>query len=141
MRPILAAHLAHSEGAGPEESNHTLGIEELQAADMQFFAAYLDGAAVGCAGLKTLPDGTSEVKSVHVTAAARGQGIARRLMDYLAQVAKAEGRTALVLETGADHLTEYAAARKLYEALGYTYCGPICGYEVDYDSAFMRLDL
>ncbi|MEM9124700.1 MAG: GNAT family N-acetyltransferase, partial [Pseudomonadota bacterium] len=39
------------------------------------------------------------------------------------------------------HLPEYDAARKLYEALGYSYCGPIFGYTPDPNSAFMRLTL
>ena len=63
------------------------------------------------------------------------------IMNHLADLARAEGVSALVLETGANHLSEYDAARKLYETLGYSYCGPIYGYDADPNSAFMRLDL
>ncbi len=141
LRPVVQAHFAHSEIAGPAESNHTMNAEALAGPGMRFWAMYDDGQPVGCGALKTLPDGTAEVKSVHVLSQARGRGLARAMMEYLADLARAEGLSALVLETGAAHLPEYDAARKLYEALGYSYCGPIFGYETDPNSAFMRLGL
>ncbi|MEW2918024.1 GNAT family N-acetyltransferase [Ruegeria sp. ANG10] len=141
MRPIIQAHLAHSWDATPQTSNHTLDVDALREPGIRFWALYEEGKPLGCGALKALPDGTSEVKSVHVVTAARGRGLARVIMTYLADLARSEGVTALVLETGAAHLTEYDAARKLYESLGYTYCGPIFGYEADPNSAFMRLGL
>ncbi len=141
LRPIIESHLAHSWEATPQTSNHTLDVEALRAPEIRFWGVFEDDVALGCGALKTLPDGTAEVKSVHVVSSARGRGLAREIMTYLADLAKAEGISALVLETGAAHLSEYDAARKLYEALGYSYCGPIFGYEEDPNSAFMRLAL
>ena len=141
LRPVVEAHFAHSQTAGPAESNHTMDAEALSGPGMRFWAMYDASRSVGCGALKTLPDGTAEVKSVHIISAARGRGLARTMMNHLAELAQGEGVTALVLETGADHLPEYEAARKLYEALGYSYCGPIFGYEDDPNSAFMRLAL
>ncbi|GAA6159454.1 GNAT family N-acetyltransferase [Ruegeria sp. HU-ET01832] len=141
VRQLVQAHFAHSETAGPAESNHTMDAQGLAGPDMRFWAVYNDSGPVGCGALKTLPDGTAEVKSVHVLSSERGKGLAREIMNHLANLARAEGVSALVLETGAAHLGEYDAARKLYEALGYAYCGPIYGYEADPNSAFMRLDL
>lgn len=141
LRPIIQAHLSHSWGATPQTSNHTLDVDALREPGIRFWALYEAGKAMGCGALKTLPDGTAEVKSVHVVAAARGRGLAQVIMTYLADLARAEGVSALVLETGAAHLSEYEAARKLYEALGYSYCGPIFGYDDDPNSAFMRLAL
>ena len=141
LRPVIEAHFAHSEQAGPAESNHTMGPEALSGEDIRFWGLFEEGRALGCGALKTLPDGTAEVKSVHVVEAARGRGFARVMMAYLADLAANEGTKALVLETGAAHLPDYDAARKLYEALGYSYCGPIYGYEDDPNSAFMRLAL
>ncbi|WP_377191173.1 GNAT family N-acetyltransferase [Ruegeria meonggei] len=141
LRPIIQAHLAHSWGATPQTSNHTLDVDALREPGIRFWALYEAGKAMGCGALKTLPDGTAEVKSVHVVAAARGRGLAQVIMTYLADLARTEGVSALVLETGAAHLSEYEAARKLYEALGYSYCGPIFGYDDDPNSAFMRLAL
>ncbi|KUJ76223.1 acetyltransferase [Ruegeria marisrubri] len=141
LRPILQAHLAHSAQAGPAESNHTMDADALREPGVRFWALYDDGVPLGCGALKALPDGTAEVKSVHVLAAARGRGLARVMMDHLAEQARESGASALVLETGAAHLAEYDAARKLYEALGYSYCDPIYGYAEDPNSAFMRLAL
>ncbi|MCF6233070.1 MAG: GNAT family N-acetyltransferase [Rhodobacteraceae bacterium] len=94
---------------------------------------------VACGALKSLPDGTTEVKSVHVDALARGRGLARVLMVHLVGTAKSDGYSALVLETGT--MDEYSAARGLYEALGFVYCDPIFGYGPASNSAFMRLPL
>ncbi len=141
MHPVVEAHFAHSQSAGPAESNHTMSAADLGGPGVRFWALYDDGHPLGCGALKALPDGTAEVKSVHILQAARGRGLARKMMDHLADSARAEGVSALVLETGAAHLSEYDAARKLYEALGYSYCGPIPGYSADPNSAFMRLAL
>ncbi len=141
LRPVVEAHFAHSETAGPAESNHTMDAEGLAGPGIRFWAMYEDGQAIGCGALKALPDGTAEVKSVHVIASARGRGLARGMMTRLAEIAQHEGVAALVLETGAENLPGYDAARKLYESLGYSYCGPIFGYEDDPNSAFMRLGL
>ncbi|WP_298935220.1 GNAT family N-acetyltransferase [uncultured Ruegeria sp.] len=141
LRPIIEAHLAHSWDATPQTSNHTLDVDALREPGIRFFALYDEGQPLGCGALKTLPDHTAEVKSVHILATARGRGLARVMMTHLTDMARAEGILALVLETGAAHLTEYDAARKLYETLGYSYCEPIYGYDHDPNSAFMRLAL
>nr|WP_170332215.1 GNAT family N-acetyltransferase [Ruegeria arenilitoris] len=141
LRPVVQAHFAHSETAGPAESNHTMDADSLAGPGTRFWALYESDQPLGCGALKTLPDGTAEVKSVHIISQARGRGLARVMMNHLAELARAEGVSALVLETGAAHLTEYDAARKLYEALGYSYCEPIFGYTNDPNSAFMRLAL
>ena len=141
LRPVIEAHFAHSETAGPSESNHTLDSQSLAEHGVRFWAMYEGDRVIGCGALKALSDGTAEVKSVHVVSDARGRGLAKVLMTHLADVARADGLAALVLETGAEHLSDYAAARQLYERLGYSYCGPIPGYERDPNSAFMRLAL
>lgn len=141
LRPVVQAHFLHSQTAGPAESNHTIAANALGDSNIRFWALYEDGQVLGCGALKALPDGTAEVKSVHVLSGARGRGLARAIMDHLASVARTEGISALVLETGATHLPGYDAARKLYERLGYSYCGPIPGYADDPNSAFMVLGL
>jgi len=60
-------------------------------------------------------------------------------MAHMITVARDDGVDALVLETG--HSEAYAPARRLYETLGFVYCGPIPGYEPDPNSVFMRLGL
>lgn len=141
MRPVVEAHFAHSQSAGPAESNHTMNGADLRGLGIRFWAMFDGEQPVGCGALKALPNGTAEVKSVHIISEARGRGLARVMMDHLASTARENGVLALVLETGAAHLPGYDAARKLYETLGYSYCGPIHGYSADPNSAFMRLAL
>lgn len=139
MRPLIDAHLAHSWDATPQTSNHTFDVDALNVPDIRLWAAFDGLIVLGCGALKSLPDGTAEVKSVHVAAAARKRGVARALMDHMILLARDEKCAALVLETGT--MEEYAAARVLYEKLGFSYCAPIYGYEADPNSAFMRLAL
>ncbi len=139
VRPLVEAHLSHSQAATPQTSNHTMDVQALRAPDIRFWALSDESGAVGCGALKTLPNAAAEVKSVHIARAARGRGLGRVIMMYLIKAARLEGTKALVLETGT--MEEYNAARGLYEALGFTYCGPIPGYDPDPNSAFMRLGL
>ncbi|OUS33191.1 GNAT family N-acetyltransferase [Rhodobacterales bacterium 56_14_T64] len=141
LRALIEANLAHGAVAGPADSDHTFGVEDLCQENVRFWALFDGDVALGCGAYKALPDGSAEVKSVFVSDAARGKGCARKIMSRLAEEARKDGITALVLETGSELCPEYDAARRLYEKLGYAYCGPIFGYQDDANSAFMRLDL
>lgn len=141
LRPLLDAHAAHGAAAAPAESNHTLDASGLKGPGLRFWVLREDGNPLACGALKDLPDGTAEVKSVHVAEAARGRGLARIMMAHLAGAARASGAAALVLETGSSLCPGYDAARRLYKALGYSTCPPIHGYTEDPMSVFMRLEL
>lgn len=138
---MIASHLSHARNANPPGSDHTMDIDELIDPEVRFWGFYDGTTAVGCGALKQLADGTSEVKSVHVIADARGRGLGRQIMAFLADTARSEGSPALVLETGSALLPRYDAARGLYLALGYEHCDPIPGYATDPNSVFLRLPL
>jgi GNAT superfamily N-acetyltransferase len=72
--------------------------------------ARLDGEAVGCGALKRLDDTTGEIKRVWVSPAARGMGVAARLMDRLEALAGEMGCRRVLLDTNRT-LTE---AKALY---------------------------
>jgi len=76
--------------------------------------AYRGEEAVACGGV-THHDGWSEVKRVWVADAARGLGLARRLMSALEEDAIRNGNAVVRLDTN-RHLVE---ARALYLSLGY----------------------
>ena len=83
-----------------------------------YLVAHDDGRVLGGAGLRWLAtEGTTmgEVKHLHVTTAARGQGIGERLMRDLEARAVEHGCTAMRLDTRSDLL----ASRRLYDRLGY----------------------
>lgn len=74
------------------------------AADMRpprgsFFTAHADGLPLGCVGLKGTGTPTAEIKRLWVAPAARGQGLARRLMAAVEARAGALGITTLRLDT------------------------------------------
>lgn len=77
--------------------------------------ARLDGEALGCGALKALGDGVGEIKRMWVAPAARGLGIAQRLLDALEQQAHSMALHTLRLDTNRTLLE----ARALYARNGY----------------------
>ena len=75
-----------------------------------------DGASLGCAGLQGKGGALAEIKRVWIAPAARGQGLARRLMDQAETGARALGLTTLRLDTNRA-LPEAIA---MYHRLGWT---------------------
>ncbi|MBN8900978.1 MAG: GNAT family N-acetyltransferase, partial [Rhodospirillales bacterium] len=92
-----------------------------EAADMirprgVFLLAMSDGLPIGCVGLKGGAAGTAEVKRLWVAPAARGIGLARRLMTAVETAARELDITLLRLDTNRV-LTE---AMQLYARTGWT---------------------
>jgi GNAT superfamily N-acetyltransferase len=87
--------------------------------DAAWLVAYLDGAAVGCGGLRTLAPGVGEIKRMFVSGPARGRGLGRHLLRALEARAAAAGHAQVRLLT-TPMLSEACA---LYAADGYTEVG------------------
>ena len=83
--------------------------------DAAWIVAYVDGAPVGCGGLRTLAPATGEIKRMFVSAPARGRGLGRRLLRALEARAVAAGHARVRLLT-TPMLNEACA---LYAAEGY----------------------
>jgi putative acetyltransferase len=81
------------------EQHHALGFDQLFADDVRFFAAWLDGDAVGCGGV-ALDDGFAEVKRMYTRPAARRLGVAASVLRRLEDEARSAGYSVLRLETG-----------------------------------------
>ena len=81
----------------------------------RFLVAWSDEMPIGCVALKRLAGTTGEVKRLWVAAAARGQGLARRLMVSIEADARAMGLRSLKLET--NHVLTEAVA--LYRDMGW----------------------
>ncbi len=86
-----------------------------------FRVLLLDGALVGCGGIRAHAPGVGEVKRMYVVPAARGCGLGRTLLHGLEDAGRELGLVRLVLETG-DAQPE---AVSLYRASGWA---PIDGY-------------
>ncbi|HUF32745.1 MAG TPA: GNAT family N-acetyltransferase [Acidimicrobiales bacterium] len=80
-----------------------------------YLVAWVDGAAVGCAGLRRHGPTTGEIKRMWTAPAARGTGVARALLAALEDEARRLGYRAVRLETG----TGQPEAIRLYASAGY----------------------
>ena len=136
---LLAVHAETMLSASPAESCHFLPLEGLRVPEVTFWSMWDEGALVGCGALKDLGDGTGEIKSMHAREHLRGRGLGRQMLEHIIAEAKVRGYAALLLETGS--MDAFLPARRLYEAYGFTCCGPFGSYVPDPNSAFMRLDL
>ena len=97
----------------PEDNFTDFGPAEGEGA---LLVARLDGAAVGCGGLRLRGPDVAEVKRMFVRPEARGRGVARAVLAAVEAMARELGARRLVLETG-DRQYE---AVGLYEAAGFT---------------------
>ena len=102
------------------------GASELSAPGGEFIVGWRDGEAICCGGIKDLGGGACEIKKMYVAPEARGQGIARALLDELENRARRRGYEIARLDTG----PRQPHARSLYEAEGYAAIGNFNGNPV-----------
>lgn len=139
VRALLERHLALMSEETPPEDVHALDVDGLLDPAVAFFSARSGGVLLGVAALKQLDARHAEVKSMHTASEARGQGVARALLDHLLGVARARGLERVSLETGTQ--AGFSAAHALYATAGFEVCGPFADYRPSVNSAFMTLAL
>jgi len=134
VRELIGELDAYLYSLYPAENVYALDIASLCHPSV-LFAVVRDtaGAPVGCGAIVIKPE-YAEIKRVYVRPQARGQGVARRLMETLEAKAVQNGCRALMLETGPTQ----AEALALYERLGYQSRGPFGAYPDDPFSIFMQ---
>jgi len=117
----------------PPESHHGIDLNALCRPDVRF-AVVRDarGVALAC-GAVVLERTQAELKRMYVDPAFRGRGIGRVLLGFLEQAAAEHGCNQLLLETGVRQVE----AIGLYEAAGFTHCGPFGNYQPDPHSVFL----
>ncbi len=136
---LIKVHTAYGDAHYPSESNSHVYLEEYDESGVVLLGAWKDIECVGIAGLKSLTDDHGELKSMHVLEQARGYGVGSRLIDAVIEEASKRGHRRLSLETGSRDAS--AAARKLYEKLGFDYCRPFGDYTDDPECVFMTKQL
>lgn len=139
VRALLERHLAFAHEVTPPEDVHALGVGALLTPDITFFSARRDGVLLGVGALRELDAGHGEIKSMHTAEAARRQGVARAIVEYLIRVARERGYERLSLETGA--MDVFQPARALYAGLGFAVCPPFGEYWDSPFSVCMTMDL
>jgi GNAT superfamily N-acetyltransferase len=85
-----------------------------------FLVASLDGAAVGCGGVRMIAPDRGENKHLWMRPAARGAGLGRALLLELESRAAELGATEIVLDTN----ERLEAAQTLYRSSGYVDIDP-----------------
>lgn len=136
---LLEVHLAHMHEITPAEGVFALDVEGLADPSVSFYSARRDEELVAVGALKDLGGGHGELKSMHVVAEERGQGVGRELLGHLITVALVRGFERLSIETG--NVDEFAPARRLYAAAGFVECEPFGPYVDSTTSTCMTLEL
>lgn len=142
---LLETHLELMRRTSPPGHVHALDLDGLVRADITFFAARDGGELLGVGALRDLgaanraESGHGEIKSMHTAEAARGRGVGRALVEHCIALANERGWSRLSLETGT--MDTFAAARGLYESLGFVECAPFGSYTVNQYSVCMTLEL
>jgi putative acetyltransferase len=139
VRDLLQRHLAFARATTLPEDVYALDVDRLLDPAVTFFSYRVDGQVLGVAALKRLDDTHAEIKSMHTAEEARGQGIARALVDHVVAVARERGYRRLSLETGSG--PAFAPARALYASAGFTRCGAFGEYRPSPNSSYMTLSL
>ena len=120
----------------PEFCSH-MTVEQMAEPDTTVFIARDDGVAVGCGALKRHADGIGEVKRMYTRPSHRGLKIGAGIVRRIEELARQEGFTRLVLETGDRH----PAAWTVYERSGFKRCGPVLDYPDSAWSVFYQKSL
>lgn len=130
------------------EQTYALDISALQKPNIHLWTIWSPNSTshgsgsetiIGCAALKILDNAAGEIKSMHTTAAARGQGIGGLMVDKIVEEARRLGLRVLYLETGS--MKGFAAVRRFYRAKGFEDCGPFGDYGWQENSVFMCRDI
>lgn len=116
----------------PVESRHGYDVAKLIRQQVAFFVMRHDGVPAGCGGVQLFGTAYGEVKRMYVRPQFRGLGLAKLMLNRLAEHALQHGVPLLRLETGI-YQTE---AIGLYERWGFQRIPPFGEYKVDPLSIF-----
>lgn len=140
VRALLERHLSFALEMSPPEHSFALDVDGLTQPSITFLSFRTpEGELLGVGALKELGPSHGEIKSMHTTAAARGQGVGRAILTRLLALARSRGYARVSLETGT--MAEFAAARALYSSAGFTPCEPFADYRPSPDNFFMTLSM
>ena len=119
-RTCLASYIAELRQRFPGGFDTNVSPADLTPPHGRLFVAHVDAAARGVVGVRFLDDDTAEIKRMWVDPAARGLGLARRLLSAAEDFIAVSGRTSVVLDTHASLIEAIA----LYRSCGYVETTP-----------------
>ena len=126
-RALISELEALLEPLYPRKSRHGYSVEKLITEAVAFFLIRQDGAPAGCGGIQLFGAEYGEVKRMYVRPQFRGLGLARLMLNHLADYARERGVSLLRLETGIHQ----HAAIGLYEREGFRRIPPFGEYQED----------
>lgn len=109
------------------ESRHGFSVGKLLREGVAFFVVRQDGTPAACGGVKIFGSEYAEVKRMYVRPQFRGLGLAKLMLNHLADYSRKQGIEILRLETGI-HQKE---AIRLYEQYGFQRIPPFGNYRED----------
>ena len=115
---LLAEYFAYREQTFPSAAGYVTTFPSPAAFTPPagvFLVVEVDGAGVGCGGIRCLGEGRFEVKHLWLRPSVQGRGLGRALLAELERRAALLGATELVLDTNAS----LEAAGGLYRSSGY----------------------
>lgn len=122
----------------PAEFCHHMTVEQMAQPDLTLFVARdASGATLGMGALKRHANGVGEVKRMFVKPEARGLGVGGAILARIEDLARQEGVTRIVLETGSN----FDAAKRVYERGGFATCEPVLDYPPSAWTAFYAKSL
>ena len=135
LAPLIARHLELMYASSPACSVHAMDAAAMAEAGVRFFAVIDKEVALAMGALKQLSASHGEVKSMHVRADRRSEGLADAILGHILDAAREAGLTQVSLETGSQEA--FAPARAFYSRHGFALCPPFEGYTDDPNSVFM----
>ena len=121
----------------PPEHCYHMTTEQMAGPETTVFIARDGDVAVGCGALKRHSAEIGEVKRMYTRPSHRGRKIGAHIVGRIETIARSEGLSRLVLETGDRH----PAAWAVYERAGFSRCGPVLDYPDSEWSVFYEKSL
>lgn len=135
-RALLTFHHQAMHAASPPGTAFALDLSGLQQPGITVWTLRDGDAVLGIGALKTLQDGTGEVKSMRTDPNHLRKGVARVMLEHIIAEAKARGLSRLSLETGTG--PDFEAALTLYRTHGFIEGEAFGDYVAVADSGFNR---
>ena len=140
VRVMIKALNDHLSPLSPPEFCFQMTAEQMaETATTLFVARDERGYALAMGALKRHADGIAEVKRMYTRPEFRGQHIGRALLKRIEDLARSEGFTRLVLETGIE--TTHGQSWRLYQRNGFVPCSRVLDYPDGAWNAFFEKSL
>lgn len=133
VRALVMALNEYAFSKTPAEHCHHMTVEQMAGDDITLFVARgANGAPLGMGALRRHVGGVGEVKRMFVQPEARGFGVGAAILARIEALARQEGLTRVVLETGSN----FDAAKRVYQRGGFATCEPVLDYPPSAWTAF-----